>query len=338
VLIRNTAIAHRSLAETLIKLNTGLVCIITTFLNHDTNATHVHLDYKSLTSLSNASREEAVNSLYQLAQRLSRSRVQVYRITACPKCGSSKHQKCSGSTSSQSSKHRSQLDKTKYTGASIRSNSPTVVRVPIKSSSQTQLVYVRPRNTRKHSTSSSSSSSRTQSTARTSPSTSPIGSPLPQYAQIDPFPPVPPKPATLKAAPTKQSRRSLNDDPQPVPWPSTRLDAPTNSLPLPPPKTPSPQRSSSPKEKRSPLPATEVFRRRADKLTPSTFTFASGSTKLGEIPERNWAIPFDYAEAERLNAEALVVSYPLPDGGDKRKAKKGLFGFLRRGSAGAAAP
>ena len=67
-----------------------------------------------------------------------------------------------------------------------------------------------------------------------------------------------------------------------------------------------------------------------DKVTPSTYTFASDSTKLGEIPQRNWTVPWDYDEAERLNAEAAVVGLPVMAAGEKAK-KRGLFGFLRRG-------
>jgi hypothetical protein len=71
-----------------------------------------------------------------------------------------------------------------------------------------------------------------------------------------------------------------------------------------------------------------------DKITPSSYTFASDSTKLGEIPQKNWTTPFNYEEAERLNAEALVHGYPTPAAAAP-KPKKGLFKFLRRGTAAA---
>jgi hypothetical protein len=72
-----------------------------------------------------------------------------------------------------------------------------------------------------------------------------------------------------------------------------------------------------------------------DKATPSTYTFASDSTKLGEIPQRNWAVPWNAAEAERLNAEAAIIGHPNVPVADIKTKKKGLFGFLRRGSAAA---
>lgn len=77
-------------------------------------------------------------------------------------------------------------------------------------------------------------------------------------------------------------------------------------------------------------------RRRLDKVTPSSYTFASDSTKLGEIPQRNWTTPWDWEEAERLNQEAVAVGYPVA--GEEAKVgkgdakKKGLFRWMKRGS------
>ena len=81
---------------------------------------------------------------------------------------------------------------------------------------------------------------------------------------------------------------------------------------------------------KAPLPSPPLLpqiRRRTDKRTPSAYTFASDSTKLGEIPQRNWMTPWDYEEADRLNAEAAVAPVPVIE--EKIKAKKGLFKFLR---------
>jgi hypothetical protein len=76
------------------------------------------------------------------------------------------------------------------------------------------------------------------------------------------------------------------------------------------------------------------MRRRLDKVTPSSYTFASDSTKLGEIPQRNWTTPWDYEEAERLNAEATVTGYPaVPVVVDEKVGrKKGIFKWMRKGS------
>lgn len=330
-----TAIAHASLAETLLKLNTGLVGIIASFLNHDSKSNHLNLDYKSLTNLSDASRAEAIQSLNQLCQRLSQSQLQIYRIGACPRCGSSKHQNCSGGVASEKSgpAKEHQAKKT-HSSSRTRSRGPTIARIPIKSSSNTQLAVVRPRNTRKSST-SSSSSSRSNSTAANSPYASPLGSPLPQYSPMDPFPPQ--KPAKKASPPPGRRRGNSIDGPRPTTWPYAQASNTVPPIPpkLPPipPKIPIARKSPPPREKHTPSPGTgPVVKRRMDKATPSTFTFASDSTKLGEIPQRNWTTPWDYEEAERLNAEAVVNGYPTPVV-ERPKAKKGLFSFLRRGSA-----
>lgn len=77
------------------------------------------------------------------------------------------------------------------------------------------------------------------------------------------------------------------------------------------------------------------MKRRLDKVTPSSYTFASDSTKLGEIPETRWAKPWDYEQAEMLNnmaaaAAKVNISVPVAAAEDKGKGKKGLR-FWRRG-------
>ncbi|KAF2278517.1 uncharacterized protein EI97DRAFT_465798 [Westerdykella ornata] len=312
-------IAHASLAETLIKLNTGLVNIIATFLNHDRKSDHLNLDYKSLTRLSNASRAEAIDSLNQLYQRLSQSQLQLsHQGRRCSHCGTvtiSKHQDCCRRSGHDRLGARS--DKKSRTSSPTRSNGPTVARVPIKSSSQTQLVIIRPRNPRKNSAGSTTSHASASSAVKPSA--------LPHSNRKDPSRP----PNT--AIPTPRAvgrRRSSSADgsrpttrPQPKHDTTLRLQVPAAN---PPPKpAPSIQKEAMP---------SSTMKRRAEKVTPSTFTFASDSTILGEIPERNWIQPFDYAEAERLNAEALANWVPAT-GGERVKPKKGLFGFLRRGTA-----
>jgi hypothetical protein len=51
---------------------------------------------------------------------------------------------------------------------------------------------------------------------------------------------------------------------------------------------------------------------------------------------RNWTVPFDYEVSERLNEEALARGWPVEPvqegSGMGEKKKRGLFGFLRRGS------
>lgn len=391
------AIAHASLAETLIKLNTGLVAIIASFLNHDhkTTKSHLDLDYRSLTHLSDASRREALHSLTQLYQRLSQSQIQLHRIAAppCPRCGTTKHHDCSSRSTSP------EKERKKHSSSSSsrqRSSGPVVTRMSIKhaSSNHPQLCVMRPKTTRK-STSSTNNSSAAKSSSTSSRSSSPLASPQPKKIQM-----ASPEPKKLQMAPqlplyvpvdpfeletsgairrtlgsgapktggVKQHVDSFNDDPR-EPWPQEHLHRASTKSPPPKPKskptpkhvleptpklptfspashrssTPTPSAPSKPPVPSKPdylspppllaqAPATLHFRRRMEKATPSSYTFASDSTKMGEIPQRKWNLPFDYEEAERLNAEAALNGYPnAPIGADKAEKRKKRFGFMRRG-------
>ncbi|KAL5380792.1 hypothetical protein DPSP01_007593 [Paraphaeosphaeria sporulosa] len=318
---KGDAIAHASLVETLIKFNTGLVRIIATFLHQDSKSSDLQLDYKSLTSLSDISRREAVDSLNSLYQRLSQSQLQLHRR----------------------SESRGDPEKKKRSSSRQRSQGPTVTRVSVKtigttgSSKQTQLAMVRPRNARKGSMSSSSGSSKAPSTNVSSPYTTPPRSPpLPEYSPNDPFPP--PKAPATKGNSTAPKKPALSiDTGRPTTWPqpkATKAAAFTNSLPTPPEYFA--MKSLPP---HLPLPFSNatynIPRRRADKPTPSTYTFASDSTKLGEIPQRNWTVPFNYEEAERLNAEAVVKGHPVTraPADQKAKTRKGLRSLFKKGQA-----
>lgn len=324
IVLINAATAHASLVETLIKFNTGLVRIIANFLHQDSKSSHLQLDYKSLTSLSDISRREAVDSLNSLYQRLSQSQLQLHqRIEA-----------------------KSDSEKKKRSSSRQRSHGPTVTRVSVSvsgSSKQTQLAMVRPRNGRKGSMSSSSGSSKAPSTSLSSPYTTPPRSPpLPEYSPNDPFPP--PKAPATKGNSTASKKPMLSiDTGRPTTWPqpkatkatkATKAEPFTNSLPTPPEYFA--MKSLPP---HLPLPFSNanhnVPRRRADKPTPSTYTFASDSTKLGEIPQRNWTVPFNYEEAERLNAEAAVKGHPATKASADQKAKtrKGLRSLFKKGQA-----
>ncbi|KAF2827656.1 hypothetical protein CC86DRAFT_214515 [Ophiobolus disseminans] len=379
---KGDAIAHASLAETLIKLNTGLVAIIASFLNHDQKGgkTPLNLDYKSLTSLSDASRREALHSMTQLYQRLSQSQLQLQYIStpsSCVKCGSRKHADCSARSSSTSS---SSKDKKKHSTTRQRVTGPTITRMPLRSSNHPQLVVVRPKPSRKGSSSSNSSSSSKSHSPSTSTHTSPLASPLPLYIAEEPFEietngiirgilgaPMPPLAGT-----GRRRKDSFNDAHRPSTWPEyeypyitqEHLHMPSYKLPsfvpatprkssatpvprtkpTPPPKPAQlsqkyPSRASTPPapspKQQSPLPPAAVARRRMDKVTPSSYTFASDSTKLGEIPQRNWTTPWDYEEAERLNNEAAGPVPVVVEGRDKDGKKKGLLRRWRRGSVNA---
>ena len=271
-----------------------------------------------------------MESMNQLYVRLSQSEMQLHRM-ASPKPD----------------------EKRRHAGSKQRVTGPTVARVQGKDSNEKQLVFMRPKNGgsgRKGST-SSGSSTRATSTARSSPIASPLASPLPLYTAKDPFPFPPVKPASGKGNTTSGRRRADSfDGPRPTTWPHNYMqpnEAAPMALRLPPPKskhTPTPpstsatpvsRKSPPPREKRTspPLsPSAMPLRRRIDKATPSTYTFASDSTKLGEIPQRNWTVPWDYDEAARLNAEAAIVGVPVVAGVGEKARKRGLFGFLRKGA------
>lgn len=294
----------------MLKLNTGLVRIIAAFLRQDAKSANVQLDYKSLTNLSDLSRREALESLNQLYQRLSQTQLQLERVP----------------------RSKPETEKKRRSGSRQRSQGHTVTRVPMKSSTQTQLAMVRPRTARKGSL-SSSGSSKSPSTAVSSPCTTPPRSPPPPpppvYSPKDPYPT--PKVHTGKG--TKGSTRkrtgSLEGSARPATCPPSKRDkaVPIIKLSIDQSRTDLPVSPTT-----SPPPPTSVARRRIDKATPSTYTFASDSTKLGEIPQRNWMVPWDFAEAERANAEVAVKGYPLaavaPE--PKVKSRKGLLSFLKK--------
>ncbi|KAH7036374.1 hypothetical protein B0J12DRAFT_607254 [Macrophomina phaseolina] len=328
------AIAHASLTEVLLKLNSGLVAIIGAFLNHGKNDRHP--DYKSLTNLSDASRAEAIDALGQLYQRLSQSHIVLDRIRPkCPSCGSHHHQDCA---SSQPRQRGGNSSAKRLPGAK-----------PKHRRSQTELVMVvrRPRNGSKHRSSSRSNSSTALSTKsqRSSTNTSaassastPVTSPLPSpdpprpalprsHSQQPPAPPA--KPHHLQHHPAKQQ--------PPQPPRHISKEQPTPS------RTPVHHYMPDPSASAMNLNNHPAYRNNNDLAAmqnpPSLYSFSSDSTKLGEIPMRKWAVPFDYAAMERANAEAAARGnlpangLQVPPGAVEGGRRRGLLGrILRRGS------
>ncbi|KAF2129759.1 hypothetical protein P153DRAFT_314945 [Dothidotthia symphoricarpi CBS 119687] len=339
------SVAHASLAETLIRLNTGLVAIIASFLNHDTHKgkSSLNLDYKSLINLSDDSRRHALQSLDQLYYRLNRSQLYMQSIAppAYPGSGSTRHHESSGQTEKEKRRHTSSSSSSRQ-----RSTGPTVTRMPVKSSNHPQLVMVRPKILKKGSSTSSSSSAKSPSrgSSTTSPSTSPMSSPVQKYITMEPLE-IQPIDCVIKGTLGGRVERPRVDSfdtvrPQfkhSLHTASEHVHHPTPKLPnfTPTPRKPSPQ--SSP-HRAKPLPslptAISPIKRRLDKATPSSYTFASDSTKLGEIPQRHWSTPWDQEEAERLNNEAAMTGQPIEVVmEDKSKTKKGLRRFLKRGNS-----
>lgn len=364
------------------RLNTGLVSIITTFLNHEQKGTHGHMkmNYKSLTDLSEASRRDALTSMSQLYQRLSQSQLQIH-----PALRSNAAQYCESSgNSSDSSK-----DTKKSTASRRRPSGSHVTRITTRSSSQPQLCMVRSKSrnaSRKDSVSSSSSSpskSRSKSPSPyTSPFASPLQSPVPEYAVLDPMihnrldlkstAHARGAPISAQIASFSNDRKRVDslDAARPAAWsphaqpydyfsfmpehihePKPKLPEFTStsrktSSPLSPKKAPPVPVKPASLSNAAKTPATPVpapLKRRLDKVTPSSYTFASDSTKLGEIPETRWAHPWDYERAEMLNnmaAAAAKVRVPTPvvaeekgKGKEKEKERKGLRFWKRSETA-----
>ncbi|KAL1654436.1 hypothetical protein SLS61_003037 [Didymella pomorum] len=381
---KGDSIAHASLAEILMRLNTGLVSIITAFLHHEQKGVqgHMKMNYKSLTDLSEASRRDALTTLRTNAPRYAESL----------------------GNSSDSSK-----DTRKSTASKRRPSGSHVTKMATKSSSQPQLCMVRSksRNTTRRDSASKSSTSKPSSKSNSphaSPYTSPLQSPVPEYAVLDPM--IFNRPDMKSAA---QARGAYTDAPlqrphnnhkrvdsldvvRPAAWSPyaqpydyfnfmpEHINQPTPKLPdltstprrpstlTPKPSYPSPKKQEpSKKQHPPPVPAKPSalsntkrdsmsvtsaipsplrptpppgipapVKRRLDKVTPSSYTFASDSTKLGEIPETRWAQPWDYERAEMLNnmaACAAKVRVPSPSKEKEKemqKERKGLR-FWKRG-------
>ncbi|KAK8163106.1 hypothetical protein BKA80DRAFT_343526 [Phyllosticta citrichinensis] len=145
------AIAHASLTEVLLKLNTGLVAIISTFLCHGKDESN--LDYKSLARLSDCSRSEAIDALDQLYRRLSQSQVNLdNRGPYCSSCQSPKHADCGSVVDLQSTRGQKPVEK-KPSLLSVKqapngAAPPPPTKAPKTKGSQSRLVMVRPRKSR----------------------------------------------------------------------------------------------------------------------------------------------------------------------------------------------
>lgn len=328
----------------------------------------MNLNYRSLTDLSEASRQDALQSMSQLYKRLSHSQLQIH-----PALRSKTPQYCESSDSNSSSSK----DKKKST-TSRRPSGSHVTRMPIKSSSQPQLCVVRSksRNTSRKDSVSNSSSSTLKSNSKSSspyssPYVSPLQSPVPEYTVLDPM--VHERLDFKNAAyargayakPTLPSSRAHKrndslDVVRPVAWSpysqpydyfscmpehvhapipklpdfgSTPREAPAASAVRKGPAIPAKPLSLTSTNKM--LPGPTPTKRRLDKVTLSSYTFASDSTKLGEIPESKQAKPWDYEQAEMLNnmaAAAGKVNVTAVVEDKRVKEKKGLR-FWKRGEA-----
>lgn len=300
---RTTAAAQTSLAEILLKLNTGLVSIITSFLHRDAK-TDVDIDYKSLTDLSEHSRLQTISVLRQLFHRL-------LPTTIAPSLSQTRGSKATKRPKKDSSRHAHASPRQKHT----KIRQPTLARVLIENSSlPSQIALVRPSENKTqrtisqpHSRSSSQSPHPRPSHALTSATSIPNFIPPPPYYPSQQLPPLP-APLSASTRPPRHHASStslLQQKPQPRPQPHLK-------------HKPSSQTSPPP-------PSTNDLHRKTEKPRPETlYSVASartGSTKLGEIPMHKWAEgPWDYAAAGEANRKALESGWPV--GGDEGGRKK----------------
>jgi len=180
ILTALSAIASASLARAIRRLNAGLLSIISSFLSCGQKKTR--LDYKYLTSVSELSRQEALEALSQLSARMSRSALSLHdqppqrRRCTHPRtekgrCTCGCPQKLTSPSSKASLKPVSKLPK-QTSRDTKEPRSPEIRRVQLPNSSKPELAIVRPRARRTASaTSVSTKGSSTPPPAYSPPST-----------------------------------------------------------------------------------------------------------------------------------------------------------------------
>lgn len=306
LLICIVALTQTSLAEILLKLNTGLVGIISSFLNSD-KKNDLQLDYEALTQLSDRSRIDTCRALRHLFKRMTQPR-------PLPMLAEREHHDASHRRHADSPKrkHKASTSHTKVKG-------PMLARVVVENSSRpSQIAMVKPSERRKKSSSTSSSE---LSKASSTPSTPP-----PEYApEPSPRPvavrsntaPAAPKPrkkhsaANLPAQPLLQNdqRQAARSTPRLPTMAELEVPACTATLPAGPPNLLMPAHVNAAAQSTPALPD----RTRMRKPTPTYYSIASDSTRLGEIPLHKWNAPYDFDQMSVLNREAERKGWPGND-------------------------
>lgn len=315
ILIALSAIASASLARAIRRLNAGLLSIISNFLSCGQKKSQ--LDHKYLTSVSELSRQEALEALSQLGHRMSYSALSLQnqrRICTHPTEKSRCTRGCTRKPNSVESKPTlevtSKLPK-QTSRDSKEQRAPVVRRIQLRDSPRPELAVVRPRARRaKSSISVSTKGSSTPPPAYSPPST-------PGFSHHSAAPSAIPNPYTW--APSSPVYRQAVPDHEGLivhpPYPLTPLPPCTHEMGFVP---------------YSPVPA--VQRRRAEKLTPSMHTFVSkASTNLGEIPMARWNKPWDAEEMERKNEELKNRPWTSNAGMESSHRKRGWWRLFSGG-------
>lgn len=304
------AAAQSSLAEILLRLNTGLVGIITTFLHRDKHG-NLELDYRSLTDLSEQSREQTVGVLRQLYQRMLARR--------SPARSPAVQGKLSDGKAHHSSRKHSRI------------RGPTLARVVIRDSSKpSQIALVRPAEVKR--------SPRPSSQPRPAriPGTPPLSQASTAIAasQLSLPPTLPPDPSPPKPARPGHTR-SKTSPPELAQKPSRRPRKHQADLDL-----GETLRATQSTPKLVPATVDHPPPPRRRKETPTFYSAASGSTKLGEIPMHKWAEAYDFDAMSLKNREAMAAGWPRlleeEDAAVEKKKRGRIFRLFRRREAVAA--
>jgi hypothetical protein len=305
------------------------VRIISSFLSRGKH--EIGGECKSLTALSNSSRIETLEALGQLYSRLS-----TLDLHACGGCTSrnqahaTQHEyRKPRASASPTGRRPARRSKTDDKNVSIA----TVTRLAVEGSSNTQLAIVRPRNRRTTSSCSGSSVNTTKSfssttTAVPTPPMSPAAPPCCCHGPVDLHGHVPRVPLERRIDGGQVSTlRPTGYVERPQTWPN-RVDSQAR-----PAMYPAPPGALLVKPPPVEVQKKETRPRRRQIETPSTYSFASDSTKLGEIPMHKWTKPFDYDEMERLNSltetmESVGISNQAEQAKESGK-KKGLWKLFK---------
>jgi hypothetical protein len=266
------------------------------------------LDYQSLTDLSEQSRLQTIGVLRQLYQRLMSRRV----LPLVPRVQDNK-------TKPKPRPRTSTKD--------VRKRQPKLALVMIENSSiPSQIAMVRPSEARKQRSTTHSRSS----------SEAPKSHSEPTPAASNPELPTPPPPYFPSNTPPKQAVSYLSKPPRHQTSSISLLKphiTPKHDSP-----SPLPVEGLSPlsgamysSAKVMPSPSRTNIRNPADpkpqRIRPDTYysidSARTGSTKLGEIPMKKWAEPWDYEAAERANAAALASGWPTNTDEGLTKSKQG---------------
>ncbi|KAH6626346.1 hypothetical protein B0J18DRAFT_138554 [Chaetomium sp. MPI-SDFR-AT-0129] len=281
------------------------------------------LDYQSLLSLSNGSRAEAIKAIDSLSRRIggsSRSSVV-----------SSSHSKASSSTKALSSKHK-------------RKPSPDPRHSTTKSSKGTGHEHRSP----KRKSSGSSKEGKGKSKETKSESEKPRKASQPATAPASPPPPAPKSPEIKSdlEKPRRASQPTTTPASPPLPPPKApeikpdlkkprRASQPATAPPPPPPKepeiglpTPTPRIRNPNPEPNKGGPSKDLKVVENNRI--SIISFASDSTKLGEIPQRKWEPMARHLEVEPDGDEYNVrPMFPLKPYTVEVKEKR-FLGLFRR--------